>query len=231
MSRTKTDRYCLLTCVVVLLLTVPVWAADKASDEQTLRNAGAVLTAMLDSKSIPADVVAKADCVIVLPSVKKFAVGIGGTGGRGPMICRGGQNFAGKWSAPAMYSVGGASAGLQLGGTATDYVLLLMSQTAVDKVLAGKVKVGTDVTAAAGPGASAPTKSGADVLTYSRTKGAFAGVSLSGATLDPDSDANKRLYGKDVSAKGIVMENAVELTPGGESLDSLLNSKAAEHKQ
>jgi lipid-binding SYLF domain-containing protein len=204
-----------------------MWAASKASDEQTLRNASAVLTAMLDSKDIPPDVVAKAECIIVLPSVKKFAVGIGGTGGRGPMVCRNGKT--GKWSAPAMYSVGGASAGFQIGGTATDYVLLLMSKTAVDKVLDGKVKVGTDVTAAAGPGASAPTKGSADVLTYSRTKGAFAGVSLSGATLDPDSDANKRLYGKDVSARAIVLENAVEPTPAAKSLDALLNSKAAAH--
>jgi lipid-binding SYLF domain-containing protein len=213
----------------LLLLTIPGWAASKESDEQSLRNASAVLTAMLDSKDIPSDVVAKAECIIVLPSVKKFAVGIGGTGGRGPLSCRGGKNNAGKWSAPAMYSVGGASAGFQVGGTATDYVLLLMSQTAVNKVLDGKVKVGTDVTAAAGPGASAPTKGSADVLTYSRTKGAFAGVSLSGATLDPDSDANKRLYGKDVSAKAIVLENAVEVTPGGKSLDALLNGKAATH--
>jgi lipid-binding SYLF domain-containing protein len=210
----------------LLLLTIPGWAASKESDEQTLRNASAVLTAMLDSKDIPPDVVAKAECIIVLPSVKKFAVGIGGTGGRGPMTCR---SKTGKWSAPAMYSVGGASAGFQIGGTATDYVLLLMSQTAVNKVLDGKVKVGTDVTAAAGPGASAPTKGSADVLTYSRTKGAFAGVSLSGATLDPDSDANKRLYGKDVSARAIVLENAVEPTPGGKSLDALLNGKAAKH--
>ncbi len=229
MLRTRTAIPCLLASLLLLFLTIPVWAASKSSDEQTLSNASAVLTAMLDSKDIPSDVVAKAECIIVLPSVKKFAVGIGGTGGRGPMSCRGGKNFAGKWSAPAMYSVGGASAGLQLGGTATDYVLLLMSQTAVDKVLNGKVKVGTDVTAAAGPGASAATKGSADVLTYSRTKGVFAGVSLSGATLDPDSDANKRLYGKDVSAKAIVLENAVEPTPGGKSLDALLNGKAATH--
>lgn len=229
MLRTRTAISCLLTSLFLLFSTMPVWAASKASDEQTLSNASAVLTAMLETKDIPADVVAKADCIIVLPSVKKFAIGIGGTGGRGPLICRSGTNFTGEWSAPAMYSVGGASAGLQVGGTATDYVLLLMSQAAVDKVLAGKVKVGTDITAAAGPGASAPTKSSADVLTYSRTKGAFAGVSLSGATLDPDSDANKRLYGKDVSAKAIVLENAVEPTPAGKSLDALLNSKAPKH--
>src|SRR5271170_8311041 len=106
---------------------------------------------MLASKDVPAGVVAKADCIIILPSVKKFAVGIGGTGGRGPMSCRSGKNFSGKWSTPAMYSIGGASAGFQIGGTATDYILLVMASTAVDKVLDSKVKIGTDATAAAGP--------------------------------------------------------------------------------
>lgn len=225
--RTKTVLVCLLMSMLLTFLSAPMWAASKGNDEETLRNAATVLGAMLDSKDVPASVVAKADCIIVLPKVKKFAVGIGGTGGRGPMSCRGGKNFTGRWSAPAMYSIGGASAGFQIGGTSTDYVLLLMAHPAVEKVLEGKVKVGTDITAAAGPGASAPTKSGTDILTYSRTSGAFAGVSLSGATLDPDSDANQRLYGKEVSAKAIVTENAVKATPGGQAFVSLLNKKAA----
>jgi len=230
MVRTRIAVSVLLTSLFLVVLIIPAWAASKADDEQTLRNGANVLQAMLDSKDIPPDVIAKADCIIVLPSVKKFAVGIGGTGGRGPMSCRGGKNFTGKWSAPSMYSVGGASAGLQLGGTATDYVLLLMSDQAVDKVLNGKVKVGTDITAAAGPGASAPTKNSADMLTYSRTKGVFAGVSLSGVTLDPGTDANTRLYGKEVSATQIVRDNAVKPTPGGQALITVLNSKAAKHE-
>lgn len=214
----------------LLLLALPVWAADKASDEQTLRNAATVLQAMLDGNSVPANILAKADCVIVLPSVKKFAIGVGGTGGRGPMSCRQGKNFSGKWSAPAMYTIGGASAGFQLGGTATDYVLLIMAPTAVDKVLDSKVKVGSDATAAAGPGATtANSVGGADILTYARAKGLFAGVSLNGASLDPDGDANQRIYGKTASAREIVTGSAVKTTPAGQSLVSLLNSKVAKH--
>jgi SH3 domain-containing YSC84-like protein 1 len=217
----------LLIVTVVILLTVPMFAAN---DEQTLHNAANVLQAMLDSKDVPANVIAKADCIIVLPSVKKFAIGIGGTGGRGPMSCREGKNFNGNWSTPAMYSIGGASAGLQLGGTATDFILLIMAPSAVDKVLDSKVKVGSDATAAMGPGASAGSSvGGADILTYSRTSGAFAGVSLNGASLDPDGDANKRLYKKEVTAREIVTGNTIKPTTGGESFVSLLNSKAPKH--
>ena len=118
---------CCLLASFLLIFIPPVWAADKAGDEQTFGSAATVLQAMLESKDVPASVIAKADCIIILPSVKKFAVGIGGTGGRGPMSCREGKNFSGKWSAPAMYTIGGASAGFQIGGTATDYILLIMA--------------------------------------------------------------------------------------------------------
>ena len=228
MRHTKTVL-CLLTSQL-LILTLPAWGADKASDEQTLRNAATVLQAMLDSKDVPASVVAKADCIMILPSVKKFAFGVGGTGGRGPMSCRAGKTFSGKWSAPAMYTIGGASAGFQVGGTATDIILLIMAPTTVNKVLDSKVKVGTDATAAAGPGATATgTMGDADILTYARTKGLFAGVSLNGASLNPDGDANQRLYGKTVSARAIVTGNEVKTTPGGQGLVSLLDSKAGKH--
>jgi SH3 domain-containing YSC84-like protein 1 len=230
MLGTKGAICCLLT-FLLLILTLPVWAADKADDEQTLRNATTVLQAMIDSKDVPASVVAKSDCIIILPSVKKFAFGIGGTGGRGPMSCRGGKNFSGKWSAPAMYTIGGASAGFQIGGSATDFVLLIMAPEAVDKVLDSKVKVGQDLTAAAGPGVTkAGSVGGAEILSYARAKGLFAGMSLSGSSLDPDGDANERLYGKAVSAREIVTGNAVKATPGGQSLVSLLNSKEAKHQ-
>jgi lipid-binding SYLF domain-containing protein len=223
---------CFLNTILIALLMLPALAADKASDEETLRNATTVLQAMLASKDVPADVLAKADCVIVLPSVKKFAFGVGGTGGRGPMTCRGGKNFSGRWSAPAMFSIGGASAGFQIGGSSTDFVLLIMAPTAVDKVLAGKTKVGSDMTAAAGPSGatSAGSVGGADILTYGRAKGLFAGMSLSGASLAPDSDANERLYEKTVSARDIVLANGAKATPGGESLVSVLNSKVPIHK-
>jgi lipid-binding SYLF domain-containing protein len=223
----KRVGYTLVLATILLTFTaIPVFA-DKASDEQTLRNAATVLQAMMESKDVPHNVLVKADCIIILPSVKKFAVGIGGTGGRGPMSCRQGKNYTGKWSTPAMYSIGGASAGLQLGGTATDYVLLIMAPAAVDKVLDGKVKVGQDATAAMGPGASAgEAVGGADILTYSRTKGVFAGVSLNGATLNPDGDANKRLYASDASAREIVTGTTIKATSGGKGLVSLLDAKA-----
>ena len=215
---------CLLVSVLLSLFTVPLWGAD---DEKTLSNAVTVLQAMLHSKDVPSSVVAKADCIIVLPSVKKFAVGVGGTGGRGPMSCREGKNFNGKWSAPAMYSIGGASAGLQIGGTATDYILLIMTSAGADKVLNGKVKVGSDATAALGPGASAGSDiGGADILTYSRTSGAFAGVSLNGATLSPDGDANGRMYGNGVSATDIVTGTKIKPTAGGKSLMAVLDANA-----
>ena len=225
MRHNKTAVFCLFTSLLLIFSTLPAWGADKNKDEETIRNAATVLQAMVGSKDVPASTVAKADCIIILPSVKKFAVGIGGTGGRGPMTCRGGNNFTGKWSAPAMYSIGGASAGFQIGGTAKDYILLIMAPTTVDKILDGKVKVGQDATAAAGSGVSASTST-ADILTYARTSGLFAGISLNGASLDPDSDANQRLYGKPMSAREIVTGTGVKPTPAGQQLVSLLNSKA-----
>ncbi len=229
MLRTKTAVCCLLMSLVLIAVTIPMWAANATKDEETIRNASTVLQAMLSSHSVPDSVLAKADCVMILPNVKKFAVGIGGTGGRGPMSCREGEGFTGKWSSPAMYSIGGASAGFQVGGKSSDIVIAIMTPSAVEKVLNSKVKVGSDVSAAAGPGASAGTMSNsADMLTYSRSSGLFAGVSLDGASLEPDSDSNKRLYGKEVSAKEIVSGN-VKATSAGQSLVSLLDSKAGKH--
>jgi len=218
---------CLLAILFLILTTLPLCGATKADDEQSIRNATAVLQAMLASKEVPASVVAKADCVIILPSVKKFAVGVGGSGGRGPMSCRSGDNFKGKWSPPAMYTIAGASAGLQIGGSSTDYVLLLMAPNAVEAVVKGKSKIGSDVTAAAGPSGATASTSTADVLTYARSKGLFAGVSLDGSTLDPDSDANQRLYDKPTSVHGIVRDNAVKPTSAGEALITELDSKLA----
>jgi len=218
----------LLASIALLMVTLPAWGASKTDDEETIRNATTVLQAMVSGNDIPKSVLEKADCIIILPSVKKFAVGIGGTGGRGPMVCREGSGFSGKWSPPAMYTVGGASAGFQVGGKASDYVIAVMAPTAVDKLLNSKVKVGSDVSAAAGPGASAPSQQTADMLTYSRSSGLFAGVSLDGASLDPDSSANERLYGKAISAKEVV-SGSVKPTPAGQQLVSLYDSKMATH--
>ena len=162
MQRTESKRaiekafFCYFTSILaVLLLILSAFAADKEKDEETLRHANLVLQDMLSSKDISPEVLSKADCVLILPDVKKFGFGVAGSGGRGPMLCRTGENFNGKWSAPAMYSVGGASIGLQVGGSSTDFVLLLMNKKVVNQVLNGKTKMGTDATAAAGPGATA----------------------------------------------------------------------------
>jgi lipid-binding SYLF domain-containing protein len=214
-----------LASIMMLLLILPAFAGDKQKDEDTLRQANLVLQGLLDSKSIPPDLLSKADCVLILPGVKKFGFGVGGSGGRGPLLCRGGQDFKGKWSAPAMYSVGGASVGLQVGGSSTDFVLLLMNAKVVNQVLNGKTKMGTDATAAAGPGATAASASDADILTYGRAKGVFAGVSLGGATVEPDNDANYRLYGKTLTATDIVRGAAVKPSSEGRSLVAVLDSK------
>jgi lipid-binding SYLF domain-containing protein len=213
----------------MMLLILPAFTADKQKDEDTLQQANIVLQDMLNDKNISPEALSKADCVMILPGVKKFGVGIGGSGGRGPMLCRTGENFEGKWSAPAMYSVGGASVGLQLGGSSTDFVLLLMNRKVVNQVLNGKTKMGTDATAAAGPGATAASASDAEILTYGRAKGLFAGVSLGGATVEPDNDANYRLYAKRLTAGDIVRSSEVKSPAAGESLVSLLDSKIAKH--
>lgn len=222
----------LLTSVFLVVLIVPARGADKSKDEETLKNAAKVMSEMLNSNSVPADVLSNAACVMVLPGVKKFGFGIGGSGGRGPMSCRGQKNFSGKWSAPAMYTIGGASMGFQVGGSSTDFVLLIMSQKALDAVLQGKTKLGSDATAAAGPSGAtrAGTMKGADVFTYAKASGLFAGTSLGSATIEADKEANKRLYDKPVTAKEIVLQNVVKPTPGGDALVSLLNTKAPKRK-
>ena len=227
MPRVRRTLPCLVGSLFLVFATLPLWAATKTDDEESIRNATNVLRAMLESKDVPSGVLAKADCVIILPSVKKFAVGVGGSGGRGPMSCRSGDNFSGKWSPPAMYTIAGASAGLQIGGSSTDYVLLLMAGKAVDAVVKGKSKIGGDLTAAAGPSGSSASTGSADVLTYARSKGLFAGVSLDGSTLDPDSEANQRIYDKPTGVHAIVRDNGVTPTPAGQSLMTLLDSKLA----
>jgi len=222
----------ILIPILLIILIVPAWGDDKSKDEETLKNAAKVLGDMVSSKNVSSDVLANAKCIIVLPSVKKFGFGVGGSGGRGPMSCRAGKNFTGKWSAPAMYSIGGASFGLQVGGSATDFVLLIMSQNGVDALLKGKTKLGNEATAAAGPSGAtrAGTVGGKDILTYADASGLFAGTSLGAATLEPDNDANQRLYEKSVTATEIVRENAVKATPGGQVFLSTLNSKVVKHK-
>jgi len=228
-ARLKNNRalYRLLASLAVMFaLIASAFAADKDKDEATLRNANLVLQDMLNGKTISPALLGQAKCVLILPGVKKFGFGVGGSGGRGPLLCRSGQNFDGKWSSPAMFSLGGASIGLQVGGSSTDFVLLLMNPKVVNQILNGKTKMGTDATAAAGPGATAASASDVDILTYGRAKGAFAGVSLGGATVEPDNDANYRLYGKTLTATDIVRGGGVKAEGEGQSLVAVLDSKA-----
>jgi lipid-binding SYLF domain-containing protein len=203
-------------------LAAPAAAQDKEQDR--VENAGKVMGEILDAPdSIPKNVLDKADCVVVLPSVLKFAIGIGGSYGRGVMTCRSGKSFHGKWGAPTMMALEGGSVGLQLGGQATDFVLLLMNRRAASSILTSKVKLGGDASAAAGPvgrNASAETDvtMRAEVLSYSRARGLFAGISLAGSTLRPDNDANKKLYGKAMSAREIALNGAVAAPPSAEKL-------------
>jgi lipid-binding SYLF domain-containing protein len=185
--------------------------------------------------SIPQSVLDKADCVVVLPSVLKFAIGIGGSYGRGVMTCRGGKTFHGRWGAPTMMALEGGSFGLQLGGQATDFVLLLMNSRAASSILTSKVKLGANASAAAGPvgrTASAETDATmrAEILSYSRARGLFAGISLAGSTIRPDNDANKSLYGKDVSAQDIVFKGEVAPPASAKSLLATLNKKSPKNK-
>ena len=231
MSRSIFARLSMCVCLVSMLvvtLPLPMWAGSKEKDEQTLNNAANVLQQMLNDQNIPSDVIGKANCVIVLPNVKKAGFIVGGSGGRGPMVCR--SSSTGKWSAPAMYSIGGVSAGLQAGASSSDYVLLVMNEKAENALLNGKAQLGRDATAAAGPtGVSATSVSGNDLLTYKRAKGLFAGISMSGASLAPDNDANQRLYGRSITAQEIVEGNTVQTPSAGLAMVSLLDSRYAKN--
>ena len=210
--------------VMGLLMSFALPCAAQQKEQERVENAGKVMKEILDAPdSIPQSVLDKADCVVVLPSVVKFALGIGGSYGRGVMTCRSGKDFRGKWGAPTMMALEGGSVGLQLGGQATDFVLLLMNSRSASSILSSKVKLGGDASAAAGPvGRTASAETDvtmrAEILTYSRARGAFAGVSLAGSTLRSDNDANKHLYGKEIPAKDIVMGGAAPMPASAEEL-------------
>jgi len=216
---------------VLALLVLPAVGQDK-KEEARVANAGTVISEIMNiPDNVPQDTIDKADCVVVLPSVLKLAFGIGGSYGRGVMTCRGGETFHGPWSAPTMMALEGGSFGLQLGGQATDFVLLLMSPKSASNILGSKVKLGGDISAAAGPvgrNASAETDASfrAEILSYSRARGLFAGISLAGSTLRPDNDANKKLYGKEVSAKDVVFNKAVPAPPSAKLLLSTLTKRS-----
>src|SRR5258705_9446749 len=193
---------------------------------------GMVMREVLQLRSgIPASLLQKAECVIVVPSTLKFAVGVGGSYGRGVMTCRGGLNFQGPWGAPSMIALGGGSFGLQVGGQATDFVLLLMNDRAATSILKSKAKIGATASAAGGPvGRESTAATGAflraEILSYSRARGLFAGVSLEGSTLRPDNRGNRKLYGKDVSAKANLLPGEVSPPSSALELLSVLNSRS-----
>ena len=196
------------TAALALMLALALPAFAQTKEEQRLSNSAKVFQDILSNNGLPKSVLDKAECALIFPSVKKVAVGIGTSYGRGALVCRKGATMNGSWGAPAMYKLDQGSIGVQLGSTATDFVLLVMNQKGADQILNGKTKLGSNASAAAGPGAQATSYNAeamnADVLTYSRSKGLFAGVSLEGASMDGDSDANKSLYGKDLTVKEII---------------------------
>jgi len=224
------------TMSALFLLAITSWADDKEKDEDRLKNAGTVLTEILNiPDDIPQDLLDKADCVVVFPSVLKAAFVVGASYGRGAMTCRKGENFNGPWGAPSMMALEGGSIGFQIGGEATDFVLLVMNDRGANGILSSKVKLGGDASVAAGPvgrNASAETDVSmrAEILSYSRARGLFAGVSLEGSTIRPDNDANERIYGKKISAKDIVIAHETDVPPAAEGLISTLNAKTPKHK-
>jgi len=215
-----------LAVLIALLVAAPSWGGNEVSER--LENAATVLDEILNiPDNIPQELLDKAECVVVIPSVKKFAIGFGGSYGRGAMVCRSGDKFAGPWGAPTMMALEGGSFGLQLGGQATDFVLLVMNPKGADSLLSSKVKLGAGMSAAAGPkGRSADAATDAwmraEILSYSRAKGLFAGVSLEGSTLRPDNDANKDLYGRKMAAKDIVRHGGVSTPRAAAALVSRL---------
>jgi SH3 domain-containing YSC84-like protein 1 len=220
---------------IVVLISVAA-LADEERIEDRVKNAGNVLKEILNiPDDIPQDLLDKAECVIIMPSVIKAAFGVGGSFGRGIMICRSGEHYKGKWGAPAMYALEGASIGFQIGGQATDFVLLVMNPKGAQSLLYSKVKLGADASAAAGPkgrtaeGATDIVMS-AEILSYSRNKGLFAGISLEGSTLRSDGSANEKLYGKKLTAKEIIRLGKVPIPACADELVTLLNTKSPVNK-
>jgi lipid-binding SYLF domain-containing protein len=222
-----------ILAAISILSAGVAWAQKKETDR--LKECGTVTEEILAvPDAIPQDLLDKAECVVAFPSVKKFAFGVGGSYGRGAMVCRSGKNYTGPWGAPAMYALEGGNIGFQLGGQATDFVLLVMNDKGARSVLSSKVKLGADASAAAGPkgrAASAETDvvMKAEILSYSRSRGLFAGVSLEGSTLRSDGGANKNLYGRDLSASQIIA-GAVKAPAAAQVFISTLNRKSPKNR-
>ena len=211
-------------------------AVENEREIDRVKDAGVVMKEILNiPDDIPRDLLDRAECVIVLPSVKKLAIGIGGSYGRGVMVCRGGEHFTGSWGPPAMYALEGGNIGIQLGGQATDFVLLVMNPRGVESLLGSKVKLGADAAAAAGPKgrdttAATDVAMRAEILSYSRSRGLFAGISLEGSTLRPDNSANEKLYGRKLSVKEILREGKVGTPSAAHELDAQLTKASPKNR-
>ena len=226
-------RYLSLTLSLALFFVLGSAALDAANKEQgRLENCGVVMQEVLDvPDNIPQELLEKAECVIIVPSMTKVAMGIGGSYGRGAMVCRSGKTFNGPRGAPAMYSLEGGSFGLQLGAESTDVVLLVMNTRGVDALLSSKVKLGGSVSAAAGPKgrnaeASTDVSLRAEILSYSRSRGLFAGVSLEGTSLRPDDEATEQVYGRKMTARSIVTGKTISVPESGRHLIAVLEKGA-----
>lgn len=225
-----------LVCIMTILLACPAFASEETREQKRLRACGEVFKQIMDiPDGIPKDLLNKAECVIVIPTVVKFAFGVGGDFGRGAITCRTGEHFTGHWSAPALFALEGANIGFQIGGQATDFVLLVINPRGAESILGSKVKLGADASAAAGPkGRTAAADTDivmkAEVLSYSRSRGLFAGISLEGSTLRSDGSANRKLYGRDLSAKEIVRQGKVGVPAAGSELVSLLNKQSPKNE-
>lgn len=226
-----------LIALILVTVVLAVVAYAKSKEEERLENSATVLGEILNiPDNIPQDLLDKAECIVILPSVKKGAFIVGFRGGRGAAVCRTGEKMDGPWSPPAMYELTfGPSVGFQIGGEATDFVLLIMNPAGGKKLLQSKFTLGADASVAGGPKgrtaeAATDAQMHAEILTYSRTRGAFAGVSLEGSPLHQDAEANKKIYSKAVEAKDILFGNAVTVPPAGKGLVDLLNSKSPTNK-
>jgi lipid-binding SYLF domain-containing protein len=212
--------------VISILASLSLLLVNKETDR--LEESATVVKEILDiPDGVPQELLDKAECVIVLPSVKKVAIGIGGSYGKGVLLCRSGADFEGAWGPPAFYRLEGGNIGLQLGGQATDFFFLVMNPNGAESLLKSKVKLGADASAAAGPkgraaGASTDAAMRAEILTYSRSRGLFAGLSLEGSTLRPDGGANEKLYGRDLSASDIVRKGKVGIPDSARALVATL---------
>ena len=233
----KAFRYLISALLVAQpMISAPTWAANEEKDEDRLKNCGTVLKEILDvPDDVPQDLLDKADCVVIYPSVIKAAFIFGGSYGRGAMSCRKGEDFRGPWGAPTMMALEGGSFGLQIGGQATDFVLLVMNESGARGILAGKVKLGGDASVAAGPvgrdtSAETDVTMRSEILSYSRARGVFAGISLEGSTIRPDNNANKQIYGKKLAAREIVLSGTVQVPPAAQQLISALDARTPHHK-